>query len=40
MGVKSIFDFVTADAIVAYWEELTQNDAVYLGEELFPSQRN
>ena len=39
MSVKSIFDLVTADAIVAYWEELTQNDATYLGEELFPAQK-
>jgi len=38
-ATRSIFDLVTADAIVAYWEELTQNDARYLGEELFPAQK-
>lgn len=35
----SIFDLVTSEEIVAYWETLPQNKAPYLGEELFPSQQ-
>lgn len=32
----SIFDFITSTEIVAYWEEMLQNEPPYLGEELFP----
>lgn len=35
----SIFELVTSDAIVAYWETQSQNAEPYLGEELFPSQQ-
>lgn len=33
----TIFDLMTSNQIVAYWELKTQNDAPYLGEELFPN---
>lgn len=32
----TIFDLITSTEIVAYWEEMLQNEAPYLGEELFP----
>ena len=35
----NIFDLVTSEALVAYWETLSQERAPYLGEELFPSQQ-
>lgn len=35
--MPSIFDLVTADEIVSYWEELPQQP--YLGEELFPADK-
>lgn len=35
----NIFDLVTADAIAAYWDELAQDRAPYLGEELFPNDK-
>lgn len=35
----SIYDLITSVEIVAYWEEMLQNEAPYLGEELFPSEQ-
>lgn len=35
----SIFDFVTADNIVAYWDTLVQDERPYIGEELFPADK-
>ena len=35
----TIFDLITSTEIVAYWEEMLQNEAPYLGEELFPSEQ-
>ena len=37
--MASIFELVTADAIVAYWEALATQRAPYLGEELFDEQQ-
>ena len=37
--MPSIFDFVTAPEIGAYWNELSQDEAPYLGEELFPADK-
>lgn len=39
MAVKSIFDLVTAAQIVSYWNVRNQDQAGYLGEELFPSDK-
>ena len=33
---RTIFDVVTAENISAYWENMTQNRAPYVGEQLFP----
>ena len=33
----SIYDLITSEEIVAYWELLTQDREPYFGEELFPS---
>lgn len=35
--MPTIFDLVTAQETVSYWETLTQNRAPYLGETLFPN---
>lgn len=35
----SIFDLITSVEIVAYWEEMLQNEPPYLGEELFPDEQ-
>lgn len=35
----SIFDLVTSVELAAYWEELTQDEAPYPGEELFPDDK-
>lgn len=35
----TIFDLVKSQEIAAYWEELSQDKAPYLGEELFPSDK-
>ena len=35
----TIFDLITSTEIVAYWEEMLQNEAPYLGEELFPDEQ-
>lgn len=35
----NIFELVTSEALTAYWETLAQNEAPYLGEELFPEQQ-
>lgn len=35
----SIFDLVRAKELTAYWEELTQHEPTYLGEELFPADK-
>lgn len=37
--MKSIFDLVKSDALVAYWETLATQQPPYLGEELFPAQQ-
>lgn len=37
--MPNIFDLVTAPEITAYWTELNQDRAPYLGETLFPSQK-
>ena len=37
--MANIFDLVTSDAIVAYWETLATQQPPYLGEELFPAQQ-
>ena len=34
---RTIFDVVTAENISAYWENMAQNRAPYVGEQLFPS---
>lgn len=36
---KSIFDLVTANEIVAYWDVSKQDDSNLLGEELFPANK-
>ena len=36
---KSIFELVTADQIVAYWNTIQADQTGYLGEELFPAQK-
>lgn len=36
----SIFDLITSTEIVAYWEMLTQDRQPYLGEELWPNDKN
>lgn len=35
----TIFDFVQSEAVVAYWEELTQDRPPYLFESLFPADK-
>lgn len=35
----SIFDLMTSQQLVAYWEELTQDEAPYPCEELFPDKK-
>lgn len=35
----SIFDLVKASELTSYWEEKTQDQPPYLGEELFPSEK-
>lgn len=35
----SIFDLVTSQELMAYWNELTQNNEPFLGEELFPADK-
>lgn len=35
----TIFDLVKSQEIAAYWEELSQDKAPYLGEELFPDEK-
>lgn len=35
----NMFDLVTAQDIVAYWDSLAQDRAPYLGEELFPNNK-
>ena len=35
----SIFDLIMAQEVVAYWEELRQDEAPYPTEELFPTQK-
>lgn len=35
----SIYDLIISSEIVAYWELFTEQDAPYLGEELFPSDK-
>ena len=35
----SIYDLIISSEIVAYWELFTENEAPYLGEELFPSDK-
>lgn len=37
--MPNIFDLVTAPEITAYWTELNQDRAPYLGETLFPNQK-
>lgn len=37
--MANILELVTADAITSYWETLANNQAPYLGEELFPEQQ-
>lgn len=36
---RSIFDLVTADSVVAYWNEIDANQDALLGDELWPSQQ-
>lgn len=36
---KSIFDLVNAVDIAAYWENMSQNRAPYVGEQLFPADK-
>ena len=35
----TIFDLMTSVELTAYWEELTQDEAPYPCEELFPSDK-
>lgn len=35
----TIFDLVLSTELVAYWEALTQDEAPYIGEELFPADK-
>lgn len=37
--MASIFELVVAQELTAYWNDLAQDRAPYLGEELFPSQK-
>lgn len=37
--MKTIYDLVTSEAVVSYWETLINQQPPYLGEELFPSQQ-
>lgn len=36
---KTIFDLITANDITAYWETMAQQRAPYVGEQLFPAQK-
>lgn len=36
---KTIFDLITAQDIVAYWENMAQNRAPFVGEQLFPADK-
>ena len=36
---KTIFDLITAKDITAYWETMAQQRAPYVGEQLFPAQK-
>lgn len=35
----TIFDLMQSQELTAYWEELTQDEAPYIGEELFPADK-
>ena len=35
----TIYDLITSEEIVAYWELKTQDRQPYLGEELFPNEQ-
>lgn len=35
----TIFDLLQSTELTAYWEELTQDEAPYIGEELFPNDK-
>lgn len=35
----TIFDLLQSQELTAYWEELTQDEAPYVGEELFPNDK-
>lgn len=35
--MDSIFDIISSQELTAYWSEMSQNDAPYIGEELFPA---
>ena len=37
--MASIFDLVTSKDVVAYWENMVQNRAPYVGEQLFPADK-
>lgn len=37
--MASIYDLVTAQNVTSYWKELNQNEQPYLGETLFPIQK-
>lgn len=37
--MKSIFDLVTAADVTAYWENMQQNRAPFVGEQLFPADK-
>lgn len=36
---KTIFDLITAQDIAAYWENMAQNRAPFVGEQLFPADK-
>lgn len=36
---KNIFDLITAADVVAYWENMQQNRAPFVGEQLFPADK-
>ena len=37
--MANIYDLVTAENVTSYWTELNQNEQPYLGETLFPIQK-
>ena len=37
--MASIYDLVTAKNVATYWTELNENEQPYLGETLFPTQK-